>query len=255
MYSLLVDIGNTAIKLGLSKDELSSQVSWPHLNQEDLKTKLKSYLSPLTQNLAQALICSVSSYEEIVLKVLKEELSCPLKLILRDLSLPLGNLYYEPKKLGPDRLVAAFAAQKLYPEKKSQLIVDLGTAITLDAVYEQKFQGGLIIPGPQIALEALAEKTDRLPKLSFQTDFTELKLGQSTEEGMLLGSYFGLLAELQGLILNLTSKLPKPCIILATGGLAEKLAPRLKIFQAVHPNLVLTGLHFLAKSNPSAFLT
>ncbi|MGI6401074.1 MAG: type III pantothenate kinase [Thermoguttaceae bacterium] len=79
---------------------------------------------------------------------------------------PMQIAYDEPRKLGLDRAVAAFAGVRLLGEGVPFLVVDVGTAATIDYVDSSGiFKGGAILPGPRLSAEALNVKTSQLPML------------------------------------------------------------------------------------------
>lgn len=103
--------------------------------------------------------------------------------------------YDTPDKLGIDRKIAAVAAGMIYPGKKS-LVVDAGTAVTIDMIGENGgFRGGTISPGASLRLESLANGTHLLPNPGY-SGLIESCRGNSTEECILAGALGGLLDEI-----------------------------------------------------------
>jgi type III pantothenate kinase len=130
---------------------------------------------------------------------------------------------YQSRKLGADRLVNAYGAWKRY--KGSCLIVDFGTAITFDIVSRKGvFEGGLIVPGVELAGRALSEAAELLPK------WKKLKvprglIGHTTEQAMSSGLLNGYGALADGLIGKFKGRYGNSLRVIATGGFAGKIAP------------------------------
>lgn len=156
--------------------------------------------------------------------------------------------YRNPLEVGADRISNSIAVSKLYP-KKNAIIVDLGTATTLDVLTEEKdYLGGAIIPGMKIAMESLESRTARLPTVEIIP--SQEALGRSTIESIQSGLYFSHL----GAIREISSRLTQECfngqhpLIVGTGGFSS-LFEKDKIFDAVVPDLVLKGLIYSLQMN------
>lgn len=127
--------------------------------------------------------------------------------------------------LGFDRLAAFIAAKRLFPDK-GIMIVDAGTAMTVDVVDKDgKFAGGNISLGLSGRLKALHEFTDLLPLVEAQGPVADF--GTDTEEAIRCGAVNGVIAEIERSFAN-ASKDYHAEIILLTGGDASVLAPLLK---------------------------
>lgn len=101
-------------------------------------------------------------------------------LLLSDI--PLEIQYDYPEKLGLDRAVAAYAAKELLNRQGPILVVDIGTATTIDLIDSTgSFAGGAILPGPQIAAQVLFEKTAQLPRAGWNPVPISTDPGESKE--------------------------------------------------------------------------
>ncbi len=156
--------------------------------------------------------------------------------------------YRNPLEVGADRISNSIAVSKLYP-KQNAIIVDLGTATTLDVLTDEKdYLGGAIIPGMKISMESLESRTARLPTVEIVP--SEESLGKSTVESIQSGLYFGHL----GAIKEISSRLSRECfngekpIIVGTGGFSS-LFEKEKVFDAIVPDLVLKGLVYSVQMN------
>ena len=247
---LLVDIGNTNLKLGLADGTgIGETFSLPT---KDMYTadSLGFYLTALLQyknacptGLAACLICSVVPELDPIFRQASEKflgltpLSFPV-----DFFLSLENRYERPEEVGADRLLAAFAARKLYPEPTSLIAVDFGTATTFDCVSDNAYLGGLICPGVLSSHAALSRKTAKLPRISLEIDETEPLIGRSTATSLSHGFVFGFAAMSQGLCAMLKRQLPGKVEIVATGGFARDVARVWKNLDHFRPDLILEGL-------------
>ena len=156
--------------------------------------------------------------------------------------------YRNPLEVGADRIANAIAGTQLYPDK-NLIIVDFGTATTFDVITKEKdYLGGVILPGIKISGEALENKTSKL--LSVEIVVPEETVGRSTKESIQSGLYYSQLAvvkELKERIKNESFGGKTPMVI-GTGGFAN-LFESAKLFDAVHPDLVLKGLIFSLNMN------
>ena len=161
---------------------------------------------------------------------------------------PIGNAYLTPATLGRDRLAAAVGAATLYPGRNA-LIVDFGTAVTLDFVSaDGVFRGGCISPGMAMRFRALHEYTAALP-LCDATDSAEL-LGRTTDEAVRLGVMNSLAFEIEGYIARMQGEIEDLCVIF-TGGDTNFFAKRIKNTIFANCNLVFWGLNRILEYNAS----
>jgi type III pantothenate kinase len=160
-------------------------------------------------------------------------------LTYRDVPLPIR--VDAPERVGIDRLIAALAANRLRQPDRAAIIIDLGTAITVDLLEaDGAFAGGAILPGIATSARALEERTDALPRVPLEIlDKPPAALGKSTVHAIESGIYWGAIGATQ-----LAAPLPKPPNIFITGGASAHVAELLsKQYSVRHmPNLVLSGV-------------
>jgi type III pantothenate kinase len=157
--------------------------------------------------------------------------------------------YRNPLEVGADRIANAIAATHRHPDR-NLIIVDLGTATTIDVVRAGRdFLGGIILPGLRIQMEALEKNTARLPNVEI-VPAAEL-VGRSTIECIQSGLYFGNRAALDGLTRQIRERvLPgQPALTIATGGFS-RLFEGDRLFDVVDADLVLVGLERALALNP-----
>jgi type III pantothenate kinase len=156
------------------------------------------------------------------------------------------NEYENPREVGADRLVNGLAAWQKF--KTAVVIVDFGTGTTVDAVSQDgHYLGGAIAPGLQISTDALFQAAARLPRVELTAP--DCVLGRntvtSTQAGIVFG-YAGLVKELVARCCEEVKALGNPMVtVLATGGLAELVAPLVPDIQHVEPQLTLEGLRLI----------
>lgn len=156
-------------------------------------------------------------------------------------------LYDNPKEVGADRIVNSVAAYKKY--KKALVVIDFGTATTFDCVTKKgEYIGGVIIPGIEISLEALAERTAKLPKIELVRP--ERVIGRTTISAIQSGIIFGYAGMVDSICEKIKLEMKeKELGFYATGGLASVIAKETKYIEEVEPNLTLEGLKILYEMN------
>lgn len=147
-----------------------------------------------------------------------------------------------PAEVGADRIVNAVAALSLFGGPA--IVVDLGTATTLDVVTAAgEYLGGLICPGPQLGADALSARAARLPRIELSVP-SEV-VGHNTVDAMRAGVMFGHAAMVDGLVSRIQEELGIKAKIILTGGLASTVAPLLDHYDVIAPQLTLDGLRLV----------
>lgn len=157
-------------------------------------------------------------------------------------------LYKDPKEVGADRIADAVGAITLFPGR-NLIVVDFGTATTLTAITRDgEFLGGNILPGVRLALEALVEKTAKLPSVEIVP--VTSAIGRSTVESIQNGLYWSNVGMVRELVARMTDEAfpgEKPFVV-GTGGFSH-LFDREDLFDAVVPELILVGLREALRLN------
>jgi type III pantothenate kinase len=147
-----------------------------------------------------------------------------------------------PDEVGADRLVNAVAGFSRYGGPL--LVVDFGTATTVDAVSRRgEYLGGAILPGLVISIEALVARTAKLPRIEMAKP--KKPIGDSTLEAMRSGIYFGTIGQVRELIRALGKALGGRPKVIATGGLSAWIPAREVGIHKVEPDLTLEGLRLI----------
>jgi type III pantothenate kinase len=154
--------------------------------------------------------------------------------------------YDNPKEIGADRIVNAAAGYKIYGGPI--IIVDFGTATTFCAVTKSgEYLGGAITPGVKISAEALFQRASKLPRVELTKP--SKVIGADTISAMQSGIIYGYAGLVDGIVERMKKELSPDAIVVATGGLAELIAPETKTIQELKPHLTLEGLRFLYSIN------
>lgn len=157
-----------------------------------------------------------------------------------DFPIPVRADVDEPKRVGVDRLLAALAARET--AGAPCVVVDAGTAITVDAVGpDGAFLGGAILPGPAIAAQALADGTAQLPHVALP-EAAPQAIGRSTEAAIAAGCVRGTAGAIEALAAAVRERLGAGAPLVLTGGHAARLMPLLSSNPHHVPELVLEGL-------------
>lgn len=155
-------------------------------------------------------------------------------------------LYDNPREVGADRIVNAVAAHSRWPA--GLIIVDFGTATTFDVVTPKgEYLGGAICPGVGISSEALFMKAARLPRVEFARPRSVV--GRNTIASIQSGLVYGYVGLVEGLVARMKQDVGFECTVVATGGLAPRIAAETDVIEHVDELLTLKGLHLLYQRN------
>jgi type III pantothenate kinase len=192
----------------------------------------------------EAIICSVvPGATARIAQALRHGGLRRVRVVGRDVKVPLKNRYKHPKQVGQDRLVGAYDAWRRY--RTDCIVVDFGTAITIDLVTRTgEYLGGAIAPGLELSLEALASRTALLPRVGLRAPSGAL--GRDTASSIRAGIVYGAAALCDGLVGRLKRRYAPRATVVATGGSSRFLARYATSIHHVRPFLVLEGLQSLA---------
>lgn len=238
---LIIDIGNTLIKIAIYKGKeivWKDTISMVKLSVfQDLFSKYK---------IESCIISCVGDIDSALIDFLNAETS--LLILDHSTALPFKNLYSTPRTLGRDRLAAIAAASINYPST-DVLIIDAGTCITYDFINEDnEYLGGGISPGLLMRFKALNTFTSKLPLVNLEEYSLPELIGGNTTNSILSGVVRGFIKEIEGNISDYMS-LYKQLKIIVTGGDHKYFDKLLKYKTFASPNLVLEGLNGILDFN------
>lgn len=153
--------------------------------------------------------------------------------------------YDNPREVGPDRIANGAGAFDLFGGPS--IVVDFGTATTLDAVSaDGEYLGGSISPGIEISLKALVGKAAALSTV----ELVEPRhvIGRNTTDSIRSGVLYGYAAMVDGLCARFEAEIGESTVI-ATGGLAGWISPHTNVVDEVEPWLTLHGLRLIWQRN------
>lgn len=151
-----------------------------------------------------------------------------------------------PKEVGADRLVNAFAAWKRF--KQALIVVDFGTGTTFDVVSARgEYIGGVIAPGVNLSLDALHRAAAKLPNIGIAPP--SKVIGTNTVGAMQSGIYYGYVGLVEGIVARIRKESGSAMKVIATGGLAPLYAKACPAISRVEPDLTILGLRELYEMN------
>ena len=157
----------------------------------------------------------------------------------RDIDLPVTVLTEQPDQTGVDRVLNIAAAHEQLG--KACVVVDAGTAITIDCCNDAgDFLGGAIAPGASMQLDALHDKTAKLPRVELAAPSNTY--GTSTAGAIQQGVYHGIRGTVKELVENYATDLGVWPDVIATGGDAVALFEGWELVHAIAPDLTLYGI-------------
>ena len=244
---LAIDVGNTQTAVGIYADsellhewristERDATVDELAARHDQLLRLRGASLGDLDDVVVGSVVPGLTAaYQDLAIKYLERDALVLGPGIRTGISLKIDN----PRELGADRLANAVSAFDRYGT--ACVVVDFGTATTLDAVSAAgEYVGGVIAPGLETSLEALSSRAARL--LNVDLVPPAQVIGRSTVEAMQAGLIYGTVAQVDGLVERVIAELEPPVAVVATGGLAELVVPLSQQISEHLPQLTLEGL-------------
>ncbi len=248
---LTIDVGNTNMVFGLldGKKLLGSfrAVTNSDRTADELGLTVRQFFQHIGAELSQVEDTIISSVVPGVMDLLKtmnrKYFGKPPIVVDEDVDSGMKYFNNDTGKLGTDRSVACAAAMEKYGTPL--VVVDFGTATTLDAIdAEGYYRGGCILAGIRTFADSLAQKTALLPRIELERPDTFL--GRNTVTQIQVGSVWGYIGASEYLIRKTVEELNCPGVkVIATGGLAHRIAAATDLIDALEEDLILDGLRII----------
>ncbi len=251
---LAIDIGNTNISLGCMQDDkifFEARIATDRARTSDqYGVEIKNMMEAFGVQLTDVDDCIISSvvppvFNSVNTGVFKITGHQPM-VVKPGLKTGLNICMDTPSQVGADRIVVAVAALTKY--RAPLVIIDMGTATTIEVVEpENRYIGGVIIPGVHISMDALTSKTAQLPGISL--DKPGKVVAKNTVACMRSGIMYGTATMLDGMIDLIADELGHESTVIATGGLAQFVTPLCRHDIILDKDLLLRGLYAIYKMN------
>ena len=251
---LAIDIGNTNLVIGCIRDDeilFKARIATDQTRTSDqYGVEIKNMIEAFGVKVNDITDCIISS---VVPPVFNSVRTGVIKVIGKQPmvvgpGLKTGlNIHMDvPSQVGSDRIVIAVAALAEY--QAPLILMDLGTATTIEVVEpENHYMGGIIFPGVKLSLDALTSRAAQLPGVSL--DKPKRVIGKNTVDSMRSGMLYGTAAMIDGLIERMEEELGHSSTLIATGGMAQFIAPLCKHSIILEKDLLLKGLNIIYKKN------
>lgn len=247
---IAVDVGNTRIKLGAFDSQDGAPLPEPYatlvtVSRDGELAEIDAWLAGLGASRTSWWIGSVNRAATTrLIDHLRLSRGDDRVTLLAAGDLPLAVALERPDMVGVDRLLDALAANALRIAGRAAVVVDVGSAITVDLLSaEGAFQGGAILPGLGMAARALHEFTDMLPLLEM-AELTEPPpaVGTATLPAMQSGLFWGAVGAIRELVDRMTSGQAHAAEVYITGGAGPAVADLLGPAARFIPHLTLSGI-------------
>jgi type III pantothenate kinase len=184
----------------------------------------------------------VRSYEEFADRWAK----APVLVLGPGVRTGIGIRHDDPHEIGPDRIANAVAASNRYGAPC--IVVDFGTSTNFDAISaEGDYVGGVLAPGVEVSMDALFARAARLTRVEFTEPSTVI--GKTTATALQSGVVYGFAGQVDGIVERMRGELGEIARAIATGGLADLIAPHARTVERVDPFLTLEGLRLVWDRN------
>ena len=251
---LAVDIGNTNITLGVFKGEdlvATWRIATEAGRMPDEYGLVLNQLLPLkgiaTKDISDVVVCNVvPPLTPTFVEVFESYLDVTPLVVGTGTKTGIRILYDSPRDVGTDRIVDAAAALRLYGGPA--IIVDIGTFTVFDAVTKEgDYIGGAIALGLAEAADALFHRAAQLRRVELKRPPSAI--GKNTVNAIQSGIVLGHADLIKGMVSRFDRELGGDSKVIATGGLASIIESEIDVFDAVDPNLTLSGLRIVHEMN------
>ena len=246
---LAVDVGNTQTVLGLFDGERLAEHRRLATERNRTSDELGALLGEMVDLGAVDAICLSSTVPALVREYelfAERWAEAPILVVGPGAKTGIPVRYDDPREVGPDRVVNAVAAKERHGAPC--IVVDFGTSTNFDVVSaEGEYIGGVLAPGIEISMDALFARAARLMRV----DFTEppTVIGKTTVHSLQSGLVYGFAGQVDRIVEEIRRELGVEAPAIATGGLAEIVAPHSRTIEMIDPHLTLEGLRLVWELN------
>jgi type III pantothenate kinase len=242
---LAIDVGNTQTVFGLFDDDALAQhwriATEAHRTGDELGVFLRGFLADAE---LEAVVLSstvprlIAAYGELA-----ERMGVELLAMGPGVRTGIPIRYDDPREVGPDRIANAVAARERHGAPS--IVVDFGTSTNFDVVSPAgEYIGGVLAPGIETSMDALFARAARL----FKVDYVEppTVIAKNTAYALQAGLVYGFAGQVDAIVDRIRGELGAPeATVVATGGLADLIAPHSRTIDEVDPWLTLEGLRLV----------
>jgi type III pantothenate kinase len=246
---LSVDVGNTQTALGLYSEGMLTDHWRLATERSSTADELGVLLGGLLELDSVDGICLASTVPVLVREwelLASKWAAAPILVVGPGVKTGIPIRYDDPREVGPDRIVNSVAAKDRYGAPV--IVVDFGTSTNFDVVSPAgEYVGGVIAPGIEVSMEALFARAARLVKVDYATP--PGVIGKTTVGGLQSGLVYGFAGQVDGIVGRIREELGADAPAIATGGLADLVAPHSRTIERVDPFLTLDGLRLVWELN------
>ena len=245
---LTIDIGNTNAMFCIFKGMKILRTLSINIQLIRNEKKLLEYIKKLLskKNINGIIVSSVVPDLDKVLKELFNKYFSINPYFISDIirELKIKTNIKNKNEIGTDRIVNVTYAQEIYTPPI--LIVDFGTATTIDYINKKYiYEGGIISPGIDLSLKSLYKFTAKLPLINFNK--TKYIIGNTTNKAIRSGFYWGYIGLIENIIDKISKHTKKKYKLILTGGYSHLFIKSIKQKARIDKDITIKGLLKITK--------